>query len=238
MDQNPIPVQSLPPQMSPQPGAYNSGPMMGAPQRSHHTARRVAALTSVLLLVSIGLLVWTYSQYLSYKNDIQPKIDVAVDAAVKAKQSELEQSFQLERERLKIPFRTNESIANVSFQYPRDWSQYLVEKESGSIQIDAAFHPGLVREDTIYALRLQVHEESYDDVLSDYQNEIEKGEVRAQPIKISNTPGVRLDGRYDRDREGSLVIFPIRDKTLVLTSESTAYARVYNEILKTLSFTP
>jgi hypothetical protein len=237
MDQNPIPVQSLPPEMPSGSTSYNPQPMITS-SRPHHTARRVAILASFLLIVCIGLLIWTYSQYLSYKNDIQPKIDAAVAVAVQTKQDELERSFQLERERLKSTYRTNDTIANVSFQYPRDWSQYLVEKESGRVQIDASFHPGVVQDEKIYALRLQVHQRSYDDVLGEYQKKIEKGEVRAQPIKNSNTSGIRLDGQYERDREGSLIIFPIRDKTLVLMSESTAYARVYNEIIKTLSFTP
>lgn len=238
MDENPIPVQNLPaPNLSPPPG-YGYDPTGPATPSRHHPARTWAIIATLLFLIFTGLFGWAFSQYQSYKNDIQPKIDTAVDAAVKTKQNELEESFQLERERLKLPFRTNDRFANVSFLYPRDWSQRLIEKESGRIQIEAIFHPGVVQDEQVYALRLQVRQETYDSVLRNYQQKIERGELKAQPVKNNGTPGVRLDGQYERDRDGAMIIFPIRDKTLVLLTESKEYLRVYNEIIKSLNFTP
>jgi hypothetical protein len=239
MDQNPIPVQNLPaPNPTPPPGYGYDPATMSPPPPPHHPARIWAIIATLLLLVFIGLFGWAFSQYQSYRNDVQPKIDTAVDGAVKLKQKELEESFQLERERLKLTFRTNDRIANVSFMYPRDWSQYLTEKESGRLQIESILHPTVVQEGQVYALRLQVYQQTYDDVLRPYQTKIEKGELKAQPIKNGSTPGVRLDGQYERDRDGALVVFPIRDKTLVLMTESKAYLRVFNEVVKTLNFTP
>lgn len=239
MDQNPnpIPVESFPTPSAPPPG-YGYSPPPPATPSPHHPARLVAIIATLLLIVFIGLFAWAFSQYRSYKNDVQPKIEAAVDTGVKAKQKELEESFQLEREQLKLTFRTNDRIANVSFKYPRDWSQSLVEKESGNLQIEAIFHPTVVQEGKVYALRLQIHQQPYDDILGDYQKKIENGDLKAQPIKNSGTPGIRLDGKYEKDRDGALIIFPIRDKTLVLMSESTEYLRVYNEIIKSLEFTP
>ncbi len=239
MNENPIPVQNMPaPHPIPPPGyGYDQAALTPTPP-PRHPARAWAIIATVLLLIFVGLFAWAFSQYRSYRDDLQPKIETAVEGAVKAKQKELEESFQLERERLKLTFRTNDRIANVSFLYPRDWSQYLVEKESGRLQIEAIFHPTTVQAGQVYALRLQVYQQTYDDVLRPYRGKIEKGELKAQPIKNNGTAGVRLEGQYTRDRDGALVIFPIRDKTLVLLTESKAYLRVFNEVVKTLNFTP
>lgn len=239
MDQNKLPLEpmpgSSPGQLYGVPPSISSG---RSPNGPHHKSLVTAIIATILAVIFLVLFVWAYQKYINQRDDVQAQIDSAVDQALVEKTQNLEAEFETERNSVTDTFRTNDSIANVSFAYPKHWSQYLVENERSTTQIEAIFHPEVVQKDKVYALRLKIIQSNYDDVLDDFQTRIKRGEVKATPIKSNNISGVRLEGAYERDRNGSLVLFPIRDKTLFLSTESTDYSKAYESIIQSLSFTP
>jgi hypothetical protein len=51
--------------------------------------------------------------------------------------------------------------------------------------------------------------------------------------------GVRLEGFLEKDKEGIMVMFPLRDKTLRIWTESKEFSGDFNNIvIKKLSFSP
>jgi hypothetical protein len=200
----------------------------------------VVAAAGFAALVFLVAFIWAFSQCVTYKKGAEARIAAAVTEAEKRKAEELEQGFQAERDRLRNKYTTDSVIANVTLRYPRDWSFYLDQDSSARTQIDAIFHPVVVAEGSpgTYGLRLQIVQRLYDKVVADYQNEIERGELKASPIKVSGINGLRLDGQIDRTHSGALVLFPIRDKTLVISTEARDYLSVFNAAIAKLTFTP
>ncbi len=68
---------------------------------------------------------------------------------------------------------------------------------------------------------------------------MKKGDLRATAVQASGATGTRLDGLLEPDREGSMVIFPLRDKTLKISTESKEFEDDFNNIvLQRLTFVP
>ncbi|MCA9313588.1 hypothetical protein KDA08_04740, partial [Candidatus Saccharibacteria bacterium] len=79
----------------------------------------------------------------------------------------------------------------------------------------------------------------YSAELKKYDALVKKGELKATSVSISGVTGARLDGMLKKDQEGSLVIFPLRDKTLKVWTESKDFRTDFNDIvLKNLTFVP
>lgn len=210
-------------------------------RRKKPIALIAAIVLGGLLLVCLVGLVWSFSQYRTYKSDADKLIAEAVDTAKAEQAAELESNFQTERDRLYNTYAIDPVLGNVTLQYPRDWSFYLEQSTTtGRTRIDAIFHPTVVAkaDPGTYGLRLQLLQQLYSDVVEDYQRAIDRDELTATPVKSNGVDGLRLDGQIDTDHTGSLVILPIRDKTLVISTEANDYLSVFNEAISTLVFTP
>lgn len=220
-----------------EPIQYSAPPSRPKTVRSLLTPLLIVAALAIAL--GIGF-IWAFSQYLSYKNDAAAKIAAAVSEAETKKATELEAGFQAERDRLFNKYTTDPVIANVTLRYPRDWSFYLEQDTSDNEQINAIFNPTVVTKGNpgTYGLRLQIVQDLYSDVINDYQNEIERGEVSATPLTIGGTNGLRLEGQIDSHHTGALVAFPIRDKTLIIRTDSRDFISVFNDAVGKLIFTP
>ena len=103
------------------------------------------------------------------------------------------------------------------------------------------FVPGLLS-GTAFALRFTINTQSYDELLKQHAGDIESGKVRVAPFRAKNVPNVlgsRLDGELFENQKDSMILLPIRDKTLVIWTESDQYLADFNNtILPTLTFSP
>lgn len=210
---------------------------------THHSEskfRLIAIILGVVCLALAAAFVWALGGYLDYKSNTEKKITAAVAEAENKKTKELETGFQTERNRLFNKYTTDPVIANATLEYPRDWSFYLEQDTKSKTQIDAKFNPTVVVEGSpgTVGLHLQIVQQLYDDVVADHQRSIEQGELTASPLQISGVNGLRFDGKIDHDHVGSMVVFPIRDKTLIVSTESNDFVSVFNEAISKLSFTP
>ena len=113
-------------------------------------------------------------------------------------------------------------------------------KDSGGLE--AYFNQGIVppiSEQEPFAVRVIIQAQPYEAVIKTYEGLVKKGDVKSAPYTTNGFSGIRLDGKFSKDREGSAVIFQIRDKTLTLATDSTKFKTDFdNTIMKTLSFNP
>lgn len=190
-------------------------------------------LLSILVLILGGFSVWAYMNYKDQKNNVDAKITVAV-AEAKQEQSEVDQIAFTEQEKLPTRQLVGPSdLGQVRFSYPKTWSVYLDENGSGG-DYEAYLYPLVVPpvdSETAFALRVSIEDDSYEDVIDDYSKDIEEGLLKASPITISNVNGTRLDGSFSDIATGSMVIFKIRDKTLMVYTESTDFESDFNNII-------
>jgi hypothetical protein len=205
----------------------------------------------LVLLLFIGAVSFGYWAFMSrqdYKNNTDQKVAVAVAAATK-QQSAVDTTNYDQAE--KNPLRTYNGPAaygSLSIQYPKTWSGYVaIAPDSGSsTPINGYFQPSVVPNiddpASVYALRVEVTQTPYSQVLTSYTSQVANKQVTVTPYALPKVPsvvGVRVDGAIQQNIQGSMIILPLRATTLQIWTESTAEESDFNTIiLPNLSFSP
>ncbi|MEI6237723.1 MAG: hypothetical protein WCP03_03945 [Candidatus Saccharibacteria bacterium] len=236
-----------------QPVSAPPNPMMQQlpPQKKEHNWAIIVliALLGLLLISALGFGYWAFSSRQDYKNNSDQKATAAVKKANVEQKKTLEASFE---EREKSPYKsymTAVQYASVKIVYSKMWSSYFIEQTAGSgILINGYMYPDFVpdigtNDKTNYYLRFQVIDTQYNAEISRYASNIKSGKVTSTPFVPSQVQGalvgVRLDGLIESKKAGSMVILPLRDKTIkIWTENQSALSDFNNVILKNLTYTP
>lgn len=196
-------------------------------------------LTGVLVVALTGLSIWLFMGYTDARNNVTTKVNDAVTRAKTEQQKDDEAKF-LEREKLPTRmFQGPSDLGSVSFQYPKTWSVYTAKVSSG---LETYLNPDVVPPVTAgqaYALRVLVESRTYDVVIRSYDEAVKKGTLRTSPVTVNGFAGIRVDGKLSATRDGSAVIFKVRDKTLTVATDVSAFKNDFDQtILKSLKFNP
>lgn len=203
-------------------------------------------LAIVLLIGAIGFGVWAFSGRQDYKNNVDAKIAAAVTAA---KQQESIIKDQQYTEAAKKPLRTYngpEAYGSLVVNYPKTWSGYVDDSGSGNALVDGYFYPGIVpsiiAQTSVFALRVQVLGQSYSSVLSGFSGQQQAGQLTIAAYALPKVPkvvGVEVTGMISAGKNGTVVVLPLRDKTLEISTNGTAFLPDFNNnILPNFSFSP
>lgn len=195
-------------------------------------------LAVLILIVASVMAVMYYTKYVEQRDSNQPIINAAVAEAETNQKEALEKEFT---EREKLPTKNYTSPAElgaVRLMFPKTWSSYVDSGKMGEIEFYA--HPNYVPAGNVnYALRMSVVDRPFVREIKSYDNAVKKGDLKAAAVRVAGTTGTRLDGFLKKDQEGTMVIFPVRDKTLRVWTESKEFASDYNNIvLKGMTFVP
>jgi hypothetical protein len=223
---------------------------------------QVGAVNSLLLslIVAVVLLVgalafggWAFSSRQDYKDNTDAKIAKAVEIAKQQESSRKDVEF---KEKEKQPLRTYngpDAYGGIALQYPKTWSGYVDDTGNGKAKVDAYYYPGTVPstgdENSVFALRVQVVAQSYESVakrVDALQQASQKsgGSMTVEPYSLPQVPdvvGIKVTGGLltGKDKQGTMVILPLRSQTLELWTEGTDYAADFNNnILPNFSFSP
>lgn len=207
---------------------------------------------SVILAVVFGLFFvfalifggWAFSSRQDYKSNVDKKISDANVVAVQEAETAKDAEF-LEKEKSPVRIYTGPvTYGAVSFEYPKTWSLYEVKAASGTVLDLFAFPlvvPGVTNDQT-YALRTEIVSQTYNTVVKQYDKDVKSGAVTStayRPAKVPGVLGVRIDGTIDRDVQGSMVILPLRDRTIKIYTEIPQFVGDFNNIvLPSLTFVP
>lgn len=198
-------------------------------------------ISIILFFGALAFGVWAYMERADYKERSDKKVSTAVAVAVERTKTDKDNEF-IEKE--KEPLRTYvgpEALGSISLKYPKTWSVYADEAND---KMTVLAHPKVVPADSksSYALRVEVVEQSYDSVAKSYENNVKSGKLKAIAYALSKLPkevGMRLDGEIDSNKQGALVILPLRDKTIKISTESTQFLNDFNKIiLPNIKFIP
>jgi len=222
-----------------QPGDQQTQPSVMPSGRGGYFWPLVGVGFFAILLLGFG--VWAYLG----KNDAQTNLDGQISDAVQVAEAALSDALTLQfDEESKLPHRTvklADELGGVTFEFPKNWGVYVIDKGSGSKPLDLWAHPNVVPDisgETSFGLRMQIVDDAYSDELGDFDREIENGEVSSQTARSNGALGVKLQGEVVRDKIGIMVMFPLRDKTLKLWTESSTYKADFETALEGLVFTP
>lgn len=203
-----------------------------------------ALLFGLLFLFSSGFGLWAFSERQSYKNDVDKKIDKAVVLAVREAETTLESEFV---ERDKLPTRTysgSQTYGSLQFEYPKTWSVYVVEAPSGKV-LDLYASPGYVpgvKNEQSYALRVELTDTSYAKSIEKISGDVEKGTLQSVAFradKVKSVLGIRVDGEIEREKVGAAIYLPLRDKTIMISTQAEQFLNDFNTIVvPSISFIP
>jgi hypothetical protein len=219
-----------------------------------------AGVSSVALAIVFGILFvgaagfggWAFMGRQDYKNNSDAKSAQAVAAAEKIQADQLQKKFDEDYKNPNKAYKGPIAFGTVSFNYPKTWSTYLDDTNSAE-PINSFFYPDIVpstQSGSAYALRVELQNISYSQVLGQYDAQIKQGKIKAvayippKMVGVANVqPGTRLDGIISQSstgvHTGAMVIMQVRDKTLKIYTESPDFLKDYNNIvLPSLTYVP
>jgi hypothetical protein len=203
-------------------------------------------LLSVLFVAAVGFGAWAFSSRNEYKNEVDPLIAKAVSIAEEETRTEKDKEF-VEKEKQPLrEYRTPEDFGSALIKYPKTWSAYVAETATGTNVVDASFHPSFVpavASNPSYALRVQIVSTSYEQVLKNFDGNVKNGKIKASPFRatqVQTVLGTRLEGEVVPQKQGTMILLPLRDKTLkIWTENNLEFLKDFDEnILPNLTFTP
>lgn len=205
----------------------------------------ICVVLGVFFLVSLIFGFWAFGQMQDYKNNSDKKSAVAVTKAEAVQEEKLKAEFA---EQEKSPYKTYQSAADfgaVKIVYPKTWGAFVDESQQGSSPVNGFFNPNFVPNtggNLPIALRVQVSSKAYAQSIKEFDSAVRTGTLTAQPVTLEQVKGVtgmRYDGKVTAKYNGSLIVFPLRDKTLKIWTENPGnVADLNNIVLKNLTFTP
>jgi hypothetical protein len=203
-------------------------------------------LVVLLLFGAGGFGYWAYTGRQDYKDNVDQKINAAVAIAVQNESTTKDKEFA-QKEKFPLTTYTGpEAFGTIKVQYPKTWSAYIPTQADSGTPIDGYFYPGVVpdttNQNTAFALRVQVTTDSYDSVLQNYESAVQTNTVTVKPYALPNVPkvvGVRVEGAIQPQKQGSMIVLPLRNETLEIWTESGAFEDDFNNIiLKNFTFSP
>jgi hypothetical protein len=116
----------------------------------------------------------------------------------------------------------------------------------GNALVDGYWAPGVVPSindrNAIYALRVQVVNQSYAQTLQSYAGQQQNGKLSAKAYSLPKFPsivGVELTGQLSDKTQVTVVLLPFRSQTISISTEGTQYVNDFNNyVLPNFSFAP
>lgn len=211
----------------------------------------VPLVVLVLLFFGVGgFAYYSYSNMLDYKNNTDEKIAAAIKVEDTQLTAKLNQQFA---EEAKSPFKTYNGpsqYGSINLTYPKTWSAYVnVDNQGSDTPVDGYFYPDVVPSTSVdsnggtnFALRVQVSQSAYSDILQNYQGQVQQGQITVTPFHFAKVPqvvGVELTGQIQSQKTGSLIIVPVRNQTLLIWTEGNQFQKDFNNtILPNFGFSP
>jgi hypothetical protein len=204
----------------------------------------VAVVLGLFFIGASSFGLWAFSERQEFKNNVEQKVDTAVDVAVKnAKTAKDVEFIELEKIPTRV-FNGSATYGSLSFEYPKTWSIYAEEGTSGSV-LNVYAHPNVVpglQSKQPYALRAEILSTQYDAEASKLLLLVGRGGLTAnafRPVKLEKVLGLRVDGALDAQTTGAAVYLPLRDRTIRIYTESTEFLKDFNTIVvPSINFIP
>lgn len=203
-------------------------------------------LVLLFFLAAAAFGYWAFTGRQDYKNNVDQKITAAVTQAISTEDAKKDAQFAQDAKQPLKTYSGPEQYGAVQLSFPKTWSGYVDDTGNGAAVVDGYFYPGTVPalndQNSSFALRLQVVSQSYADVMRAYSSYVTAGKGTINPYALPKLPkvvGVRIDGQIANQKQGSLVILPLRDKTVEIWTEAPSFVPDFNSnILPNFTFSP
>ncbi len=197
-------------------------------------------VVSLLAVLFIGLFIWMWVKWNDASTNVKGKVDVAVAEAKNELQTKLESEFD---EKEKYPYKVftgPTDLGELSFEYPKTWSLYVQSSANRGGDYAAYLNPGqvnVVQDDTVMALRVSIKGTLFDQAISDFAEKVRSGDMTLSTTVVNGNNVNVYTGKLDNEYQGIICVFKLRDKTVMLQTDSTSvFSDDFYRILKTVKF--
>lgn len=197
-------------------------------------------VVSLLAVLFIGLFIWMWVKWNDASTNVKGKVDVAVAEAKNELQTKLESEFE---EKEKYPYKVftgPTDLGELSFEYPKTWSLYVQSSANRGGDYAAYLNPGqvnVVQDDTVMALRVSIKGALFDQAISDFAEKVRSGDMTLSTTVVNGNNVNVYTGKMDNEYQGIICVFKLRDKTVMLQTDSTSvFSDDFYRILKTVKF--
>ena len=192
----------------------------------------------ILFLIAGSLAIWAYMQYSREKSSVNSKVAIKV-AEGKREQAEYDwRKCSDDAKNLRVEFVGPTEYGRVSFMYTKTWSVYIANDGSDRGDYKAYFHPvsvpSITNKNSRFALRLEIINKNMDTVLNEYQSRLKKGELTSSSTEFNGISATRIDGTFEKELRGSVVLMKVRDKTIRFSTDADTFKPDLQTILSTV----
>ena len=202
-------------------------------------------VTGVLLVGSLGFGVWAFSGRQDYKNNLDSKITAAVEVEKARISSTKDNEYAVKDKSPVKTFKGPGTYGDLSIEYPKNWSPLIEVRANGDPVVDGYWYPEVlpgINGGIKYSLRVRIVDQQYSSSVGSYKDDIKAGKANASafiPEKVSSIKGTRIDGKISDGKTGSLILLPLRDKTIRIYTEDSQYIADFNKyVLPSISYNP
>ncbi len=197
-------------------------------------------LMAIAVIALAGLAIWLYVLYNEQKTDVDGRVSVAVTEAVRETQQSEQEKFLDREKEPKRDFVGPDDYGRLTFSYPKTWSAYVDKNGSTGGTYEAYLNPGVVppvgSSAQPFALRVVIEEKDINQVIAQYDARVKKGDLKTTTTSSNGMNGTRIDGSFDKNRRGAVVIYKVRDKTVSIFTDADTFKPDFDALVQTIGF--
>lgn len=202
----------------------------------------ISTIGLIILVLGAGsLAIWALLNYQEQKTNVDGKVAEAVALAKKEQAEEDEAKFAEREKEPRREFIGPDDYGRLSFTYPKTWSVFIAKDATKGGDYEAYLHP--VQVPSIenlatqqFAVRLQILNRGYDDYVEQFEGRVKDGKLRSSAVSVNGENGIRFDGNFTDQIRGATVIFKMRDKTVVFSTDADLFKPDFDALIKTVTY--
>lgn len=198
----------------------------------------ILVIVSLIAAAAIVFAVYFYLQWDEAQTNVDGKVAVA-EAIAREEQSAIDEANFAEREKQPyLEFAGPSDYGGLNFMYPKTWSVYISKDASNGGDFEAFFHPVQVESvssTTINALRVSIYNRPIDKVRGTYDSLVKNGKLTTSVFQVGSISGDRFDGAISNAITGSLVMFKVNDKTVVVQTDAALFRPDFEKLIETIT---
>ena len=209
-------------------------------ERGAISGLQVTVIGLAVLVLGLGSFgIWAFVGYQDAQSNVDSKIAVAVAEGKKEQADEDETKFSEREKEPNKAFKGPTDYCGLKFNYPKTWSAYVKNDIKNGGDFEAYLHTDVVppvATDQQFALRVLIEQKDYDDVTSQYEGLVKKGDLKNSTTSSQGNPGARFDGNFSKNIRGAAVVYKCRDRTITLRTDADTFKPDFEKIIQTINY--
>ncbi len=204
------------------------------------------AVLGIFVLIFAGLFINSYMKAQNATKNLNAKTATAYNLGKEAgAKTQKETDAAAAKQAEQNPYRAYTAptaFGEFTIKFPKSWSSSVAENQTSTNQVELIANPEFIKilpNNTVnYALRVMLVNSSYSNVRAQYDQQVKNKKAKTSAIKVSGIDGARYEGEFKQGKSGIAVLVPVRDKTVVFTTENTKYQPEFEATLTQSTIKP